>query len=224
MPGVRCQVPGARCQVPGARRQVPGARVLPGARLNAHGSPIHPPTPPRPSARARAPEVGPCVLEANHATPPPARNPPATKPLYSNPPPLPPTLEPLGGGSPFHPWNPWAPGRTAPAGEPRAPPPPRPSPPPRARRRAGGGGAPRIRIAPPRPPWGEEGGAGGDSRRRPRARGGGAIRGGHPARWQGSLLLHFSPSFLLRFCFVSPSFLLRFYPSFLLMMTLVTML
>ena len=82
MPGVRCQVPGARCQVPGARRQVPGARVLPGARLNAHGSPIHPPTPPRPSARARAPEVGPCVLEANHATPPPARNPPATKPLY----------------------------------------------------------------------------------------------------------------------------------------------
>ena len=116
------------------------------------------------------------------------------------------------------------PGRTAPAGEPRAPPPPRPSPPPRARRRAGGGGAPRIRIAPPRPPWGEEGGAGGDSRRRPRARGGGAIRGGHPARWQGSLLLHFSPSFLLRFCFVSPSFLLRFYPSFLLMMTLVTML
>ena len=119
MPGVRCQVPGARCQVPGARRQVPGARVLPGARLNAHGSPIHPPTPPRPSARARAPEVGPCVLEANHATPPPARNPPATKPLYSNPPPLPPTLEPLGGGSPFHPWNPWAPGRKPGAHRPR---------------------------------------------------------------------------------------------------------
>ena len=148
MPGARCQVPGARCQVPGARRQVPGARVLPGARLNAHGSPIHPPTPPRPSARARAPEVGPCVLEANHATPPPARNPPATKP--------PPLFQP-----PASPSDSRTPGRwfAVPPMEPMGPgAQTRGAPPPRGSREL-----PRPR-APPRP-RGRGGARGGEGRR-----------------------------------------------------------
>ena len=215
VPGARCQVPGARCQVPGARRQVPGARVLPGARLNAHGSPIHPPTPPRPSARARAPEVGPCVLEANHATPPPARNPPATKPLYSNPPPLPPTLEPLGGGSPFHPWNPWAPGRKPGAHRPRggaaSSPAPAPLPAPAGAAARGGGRGAEDPDSPAAAAVGRGGGGG----RRFSEEAEGAGGWGNPRGTSGevagitssSFFSLLSPSFLLRFSFVSPPFL-----------------
>ena len=201
-------MPGARCQVPGARRQVPGARVLPGARLNAHGSPIHPPTPPRPSARARAPEVGLCVLEANHATPPPARQPTRDQ-------------TPGGPASPSDSRTPgrwfavppmaWAPGRTAPAGEPRAPPPPRPSPPPRARRRAGGGRGAEDPDSPAAAAVGRGGGGG----RRFSEEAEGAGGWGNPRGTSGEVagitsssffsLLY--PSFLLRFSFVSPPFL-----------------